>query len=82
MHERATPKSHGIDRRSVQFSRSVALPNRLGRSFSLSQTTLDGVVSTRPRVPQFTTAGLLDYIIELVVCKDKVRLPFRDLAID
>jgi hypothetical protein len=41
---------------------------------SLTQTTLDCVISTRPRVLQFTTAGLLDYIVELVVCEDEVRL--------
>jgi hypothetical protein len=43
-------------------------------SSSLSQKTLDGIVSTKHHVPEFTTAGLLNYIIELVVCEDEVRL--------
>jgi hypothetical protein len=72
MHERAIPKSHGIDRTSVHFGTHVSYTNN--NSSSLTQTTLDGAIPTRPRVPQFTTAGALDYVVELVVCEDEVRL--------
>jgi hypothetical protein len=50
------------------FHRLTIIPS------SLTQTTLDGAIPTRPRVPQFTTAGVLDYVVELVVCEDEVRL--------
>lgn len=79
MHERAIPRSHGMDRRSVHFSSFAASSN--SNSSSLTQTTLDSVIPTRPRIPQFTTAGLLDYIVELVVCEDEVRL-FRPMKIE
>jgi len=36
------------------------------------QGTLDGIVTRQPRAPAFTTAGLLDYILELVVSQDEV----------
>jgi len=73
MNERAIPKSRGIDRRFVHLAAGVQqLLTTI--SSSLTQSTLDGVVSTQPRVPQFTTAGLLDYIVELVVCEDEVRI--------
>ncbi|KAG1893156.1 uncharacterized protein F5891DRAFT_1196785 [Suillus fuscotomentosus] len=36
-----------------------------------SQGSLDGIVVHQPRAPVFTTSGLLDYIVELVVCEDK-----------
>ena len=36
------------------------------------QTSLDGVVTQEPRTPAFTSAGLLDFIIELIVCEDEV----------
>lgn len=39
-----------------------------------SQGSLDGVVVHQPRAPTFTTSGLLDYIVELVVCEDKVSV--------
>jgi hypothetical protein len=41
---------------------------------SLTQTSLEGVVTREPRMPAFTNAGLLDYIIELVICEDKVSV--------
>ena len=41
-------------------------------TYSLTQTTLDGSISTLPRIPQFTVAGLLDHIVEFVVCEDEV----------
>jgi hypothetical protein len=50
-----------------------ALPKGDGQSLD-KQGTLDGNVIVQPRVPPFTTAGLLDYIVELVVCEDKVHL--------
>jgi hypothetical protein len=37
------------------------------------QGTLDGTITKQPRVPPFTAAGLLDYIVELVVTEDNVR---------
>ena len=51
-----------------------ALPKDNSQSLS-RQGTLDGAVVAQPRVPPFTTAGLLDYIVELVVCEDEVRVP-------
>ena len=39
----------------------------------LAQTTLDDAITRHPRPPAFTTDGLLDYIIELVVSEDEVR---------
>ena len=50
-----------------------ALPKGDGQSLT-RQGTLDGNVIVQPRVPPFTTAGLLDYIVELVVCEDEVSL--------
>ena len=52
-----------------------ALPKDDGKSLS-QQGTLDGSVIVQPRVPPFTTIGLLDYIVELVVCEDKVKIYF------
>jgi len=47
-----------------------------GNSKSLGeQGTLNGNVVVQPRVPPFTSAGLLDYIVELVVCEDEVCFP-------
>jgi len=42
--------------------------------YRMKQGTLDNAVSRRPRVPAFTTQGLLDYIVELVVSDDEVLL--------
>src|ERR1700761_2000279 len=39
---------------------------------SLTQTSLDGVVTREPKMPAFTKAGLFDYIIELIICEDEV----------
>ena len=36
------------------------------------QGTLDGIITRQPCQPAFTTDGLLDYIIELVISEDKV----------
>ena len=36
------------------------------------QATLDGSIT---KVPAFTTNGLLDYMVELIVCEDKVMTP-------
>lgn len=41
---------------------------------SLRQGTLDDIVTWEPKVPAFTTNGLLDHVVELVVCEDEVRL--------
>ena len=46
-----------------------------GKSLSW-QGTLDGSVIVQPCVLPFTTIGLLDYIAELVVCEDKVKIYF------
>ena len=40
----------------------------------MHQSNLDGVVTREPKQPPFTTAGLLDYIVELVVCEDEVSV--------
>jgi hypothetical protein len=42
-------------------------------NFISSQRTLD--VSLTPRIPQFTKAGLMEYIIELIVSEDDVSFP-------
>jgi hypothetical protein len=39
----------------------------------MKQGTLDGAVTREPRMPVFSTDGLLDYVIELVVSKDNVH---------
>jgi len=39
--------------------------------FSLIQSSLDGIVDREPKL-HFTNLGLLDFIIELVVCEDEV----------
>ena len=75
MHKCATPQNYGIDCRSVWFTCSFTLPKK--SLFSLSQSTVDGFFSTQSCTPKFTTASLLNYIIELVICEDKVRLLFR-----
>jgi hypothetical protein len=36
------------------------------------QGSLDDIVIRQPRVPAFSTSGLLDYLVELVVCEDHV----------
>jgi hypothetical protein len=38
------------------------------------QPTLDGAFPHQPKIPVFTTDGLLDYMVELIVCEDKVHL--------
>ena len=40
------------------------------------QGTLDDNVVCQPPVPVFSMVGLLDYIVELVVCEDNVRFEF------
>ena len=35
----------------------------------------------QPRVPTFTTAGLLDYIVELAVCEDEASIPLIHITI-
>ena len=50
---------------------SRALPKEDDQSLS-RQGTLDGTVVVQSRVLPFTTTGLLDYIVELVVCEDEV----------
>lgn len=48
---------------------------------SMKQGSLDDVVTRQQRPPTFTTDGLLDYLVELVVCEDEVQYdwPFIDL---
>ena len=50
---------------------SRALPKEDDQSLS-RQGTLDGTVVVQSHVLPFTTTGLLDYIVELVVCEDEV----------
>jgi ligand-binding sensor protein len=45
---------------------------RSDRICSERQGTLDSVVTKQPRTPPYTSAGLLDYIVELVVSEDDV----------
>ena len=37
-----------------------------------SQTSLEGIVTQEVKSPLFTNAGLMDYLIEPVICEDKV----------
>jgi hypothetical protein len=41
-------------------------------SSRLKQGSLDGIVTCHQRAPTFTKDGLIDYIIELIVCEDEV----------
>jgi hypothetical protein len=41
---------------------------------TMKQGTLDGAITREPRMPLFSTDGLLDYVIELVVSEDNVCL--------
>ncbi|OJA11406.1 hypothetical protein AZE42_13443 [Rhizopogon vesiculosus] len=48
------------------------------------QGTLNGIIVHQPRAPAFTTSGLLDYVVELIMCEDKAfqlvdKGPFRRL---
>ena len=45
---------------------------RLERNSGLYQSSLDSIVSREPKKPPFTKRGLLDYIIQLIVCEDEV----------
>lgn len=53
---------------------------------SQRQTTLDGSITYQPRVPPFSSKGLIDYLVQLVVTEDEAFLlldkpAFRDLLI-
>jgi hypothetical protein len=48
-----------------------AIPDAEPKS-KMKQTTLDKAITREARIPAFTTKGLLDFIVELVVCEDKV----------
>ena len=41
----------------------------------LSQGSLDNIVTRQPCMPPFSTDGLVDYLIKLIVCEDKVNFP-------
>jgi hypothetical protein len=43
-------------------------------SDGLLQGSLNSVVNREPRRPPFTTRGLIDHIVELIVCEDEVRV--------
>lgn len=47
----------------------LPMDSQLNASVRLMQRSLDGIISQQPR---FSTAGLLDYIIELIVKEDEV----------
>ena len=47
---------------------------KLSADLPLSQGSLDDIVTHQPRAPPFSTDGLLDYLVELVVCEDKVNI--------
>jgi hypothetical protein len=48
------------------------VPNIDQALFSLTQTSLMGVVTREPKGPVFTNVGLLNYTIELIICEDEV----------
>ena len=41
-----------------------------------SQGSLDSIVTREPKRPHFTMRGLMDYIVQLIVCKDEVSVLF------
>lgn len=41
-------------------------------TLSLQQGTLDSAFSQALKQPPFTTAGLLDHVVEMIVCEDEV----------
>lgn len=46
------------------------------------QTTLDSLMSSKSPIPAFTSAGLLDYIIKLIVSEDDICMfMFFDLRL-
>jgi hypothetical protein len=55
-----------------KFSFSCCLNSYQYTSFSFSQTLLEGIVTWEAKCPVFTKAGLMDYIIELIICEDEV----------
>jgi hypothetical protein len=61
----------------VRTTRIVLLTVIDCQSSTHEQTTLDGTFTRQPKVPAFTTDGLLDYIVELIVCEDKVMPTLR-----
>jgi hypothetical protein len=48
-----------------------AIPDAKPKS-KMKQTTLDSAITWEARIPAFSTKGLLDFIVKLVVCEDKV----------
>ncbi|KAF5370479.1 hypothetical protein D9615_009743 [Tricholomella constricta] len=52
-------------------SRAVARSESASSIDGMLQGTLDGIVSRQPRMPAFTSAGMLDYVIELIVREDE-----------
>jgi hypothetical protein len=58
-------------KRNLLMHNCAILPN--AKESTMKQGTLDGAVTREPRMPLFSTNGLLDYVIELIVSKDNVR---------
>jgi hypothetical protein len=57
----------GIDPHPRALQRTADSTDRL------LQSSLDSIVTREPRRPPFTTRGLLDFIVQLIVCEDEVR---------
>ncbi|KAG1726790.1 uncharacterized protein EDB91DRAFT_1086647 [Suillus paluster] len=55
----------------IPFNERVC-PKSDGSGTLDSQQSLDSIVVHQPQAPIFTTSGLLDYVVELIVCEDKV----------
>ncbi|KAG2114291.1 uncharacterized protein F5147DRAFT_770272 [Suillus discolor] len=72
-HISRNPKCHFPVYKSRCEAQDIALNERAipasVRNSSEHQKTLDG--SLAPKIPQFTKAGLMDYIVELIVSKDE-----------
>lgn len=49
--------------------------HKLRANLPPSQGSLDNIVTRQPRAPPFSADGLVDYLVELVVCEDKVNIP-------
>jgi hypothetical protein len=71
MHPHAVPKRQ----RNSLFVVHILLLILRSDWYSESQGTLDSIVTKQPRAPPFSSAGLMDYLVELVVSEDDVRVP-------
>ena len=90
--ERCTKLNIHLNNRAILPSEAAILyvssgshgANVVLMAFSSRQTTLDGSIDRQPRPPTFTTQGMLDHVVELVISQDEAfelvdRSPFCHL---